>query len=280
MNWKEYEKHAAKLLNEEFDKTIFKIVSQGEEDSTKPDIVIITIDEKNSFFLEVKMPNAQSSQFVLEIDNNKFIYGTRNKYKSNLFSRSIIDYMNKNFTKYNKVSQSGILIPIDEKFINAWIISNLQNKGIEYIFSGTRDNERIIPIDAFGEYFKATTFFRRKKSGSRILSKNKTEDFLASFNDKFSYEPALIFNDKKTFIKSKKEFKNNELFIQSIKNEHITYYLSKKENNKYEIKILSSTNNPNVIFQLSVKDSKPIATYDLNMFARLIIEKLNEADSK
>lgn len=280
MNWKEYEKHAAKLLNEEFDKTIFKIVSQGEEDSTKPDIVITTIDNKNSFFLEVKMPNAQSSQFVLEINNNKFIYGTRNRYKSNFFSRSIIDYMNKNFTKYNKVSQSGILIPIDEKLINSWIISNLQNKGVEYIFSGTRDNERIIPIDAFGEYFEATAFFRRKKSGSRILSKNKTEDFLASFKAQFGYDPIIISNDKKTFIKSEKEFKNNELSIQSLNNEHIIYYLSKKEDNKYEIKILSSTNNPNVIFQLSVKDSKAVTTYDLNMFASLIIEKLNEADNE
>ena len=33
------------------------------------------------------------------------------------------------------------------------------------------------------------------------------------------------------------------------------YFLSNKENGKYEVKITSSTNNPNIIFELSLKDN-------------------------
>lgn len=276
MNWKEYEKSATRLLKEKFDKETFKIILQGEEDSTKPDIIITAIDKNKSFFLEVKMPNAQSSQFVLEIDDNKFVYGSRNRYKNNFFSQAIIDYMNDNFKKYNKVFQSGIKIPISEGLINDWIITNLENKGIEYVLSGSVNNERIIPINKFGDYFKTTAFFRRKKSGSRNLAKNKIEDFISSFKNKFNFSPKVIGDGKKSYIKIDKKINDDELHIPSISNKRIVYYLSRKDQSKYEIKILSSTNNPNVIFRLTVKNSDAIGTYDLKMFANLIIEQLKE----
>lgn len=197
MTWKEYEKHVAKKLKEVFDKEIVRIISMGEEDSTKPDIVISASNKEKDFYLEVKMPNSQSSQFVLEILNDKFIYGSKNRYKNNSFSQTIIDYMNDNFKKYNRVSQTGMEIPILEELINNWIISNLKNKQIEYIFSGIENQERIIPIDNFGKYFQVNVYFRRKKSGSRNLSKNKIYDFKKSFANKFNYLPKIISNGGK-----------------------------------------------------------------------------------
>lgn len=275
MNWKEYEKQAAKKLQEVFDREIVKIISMGKEDSTKPDIIISASNEVKDFYLEVKMPNSQSSQFVLEILNDKFIYGTKNRFKSNSFSNSIIDYMNKNFKTYNKVSQTGIEIPISEDLVNNWIISNLKNKEIEYIFSGTENQERIIPIDNFGDYFKATAYFRRKKSGSRNLAKNKIEDFKNSFEKKFNYIPEVESRGKKSYIKSNQTFTNDDLYIPSIENDGMNYYLSQKENNTFEIKILSSTNNPNVIFQIGIKENDAFGTYDLELFANLIMQQLN-----
>lgn len=50
----------------------------GENDSTTPDIEIRLNKNGKSFFVETKMPNSQTSQFVVEITNDRFIYGRKN----------------------------------------------------------------------------------------------------------------------------------------------------------------------------------------------------------
>lgn len=273
MSWKDYEKHVSKLLKQKINDKNIKVISQGAEDSTKPDIIVTNIKNTKSFLFEVKMPNSQTSQFVLEVKDNKFQYGSKNRYKSNSFSRSIINYMNEHFEEYNVVAQNGINIPLPKNIIFGWIISNLKNKGVEYVFSGEKNEETIIPIEDFGKYFDAKAFFRRKKSGSRSLAQSKTNDFKESFKHLYNEDIILKENNKKCFIQTTSKI--NKLYIPSITYDNIIYFLSKKSSSEYEVKILSSTNNPNVIFQLSIKKDK--LNSNLDLFIKLIIEKLLES---
>lgn len=228
------------------------------------------------FYIEVKMPNSQTSQFVVELIEDKFIYGTHNKFKNNSFSQNILDYLNNNFVFYGKVSEKGLIILIHEDIINKWIISNLNNKNIDFIYSGEENEERVIPINKFGDYFKANAILRRKKSGSRPLPQSRVKEFQNSFNNKFGYFPKMKSYENKYFILSTNIFRKNELSIDNIENDNIRFYLSYKENLEYEVKILSNTNNPNVIFELAIKqlDNIDFDLYDLKMFAHLIIEKM------
>lgn len=49
------------------------------------------------------MPLVQTSQFVVEIKNNKFVYSTKNKFKINKYSEEIIKTLNDNFNLYKNV---------------------------------------------------------------------------------------------------------------------------------------------------------------------------------
>ncbi|WP_313018939.1 hypothetical protein [Acetoanaerobium noterae] len=57
---------------------------------------------KSLFYIEAKMPSAQSGQFVLLPDSDKkeFVFSPRNKSKIDENVQFIIDHMNKNFSKY------------------------------------------------------------------------------------------------------------------------------------------------------------------------------------
>lgn len=169
--WENFEDESAKYLEKmlkEYDVSVKKF---GNADSTMPDIEIKLNKNSQKFFIETKMPSSQTSQFVVEVNNNKFVYGSRNKFETNEFSENIIEILNKNFNYYKNVSQTGMIVPVPESVAFGWITSNMKNKNVEFIISvDDRDNKKIIPIDQFKEFFDIKTIFRRKKSGSTNIS--------------------------------------------------------------------------------------------------------------
>lgn len=68
------------------------------------------------------------------------------------------------------------------------------------------------------------------------------------------------------------DLNKNECYIDSdVLPDGKRYFLSNKGNGKYEVKITSSTNNPNIIFELSLKDD-----VDFDMFTiQCLIEYIN-----
>lgn len=68
----------------------------GASDSTMSDVEIILKNNNKKFYIETKMPSSQTSQFVVDIENDKFIYGAKNKFVSNEFSDRIIIFLNEN----------------------------------------------------------------------------------------------------------------------------------------------------------------------------------------
>lgn len=220
------------------------------------------------------MPASQTSQFVVEIKNNKFVYGSKNKFKANQYSDEIINILNDNYNLYSKVAQTGMVVPVPETIAFSWIASNMKNKNVEFIISVDNDgNKKVFSLDQFNKFFNIKTIFRRKKSGSQDLPKTYYDDFKKHLDLRFSkYKYSLNTNGKKLYLDLPLDLSKNECYIDSdVLPEGKRYFLSNKGNGKYEVKITSSTNNPNIIFELSLKDN-----VDFDMFTiQCLIEYIN-----
>jgi hypothetical protein len=110
MSWKEHEEECNKFLNETFGNTDIKFTLSGGSDSSKSDIKIVKNDELLSW-IEAKMPNSQSGQFVVSSEDGKFHESKRNK-SNNIFSDQIIDFMNNNYDSYSNCGTKGVRVDI------------------------------------------------------------------------------------------------------------------------------------------------------------------------
>ncbi len=176
--WEDFESDMTDYLQQML-KDYDVIVKQcGSADSTIPDIEIIIKSNNKKFYIETKMPASQTSQFVVEINDNKFVYGNKKKYKSNQYSNEIINILNNNFELYSKVSQKGMIVPVSETIAFSWIVSNMKNKNVQFVMSvDNSGNKKVFSLDQFNKFFNMKTIFRRKKSGSRNLPKIYYDDF-------------------------------------------------------------------------------------------------------
>ena len=271
--WKDFENEMTSYLQEMLDNYNTIVKQYGNSDSTVSDIEIFSNSKK--FFVEVKMPVSQSSQFVVEIQDNKFVYGSKNKYVSDKYSDEIVKILNDNFELYRKVNKKGFVIPVSSLVSFGWVISNMKNKNVEFIISVDKSNNQIIiPVDKISEIFNIKTILRRKKSGSRRLPKAYYDDFKEQLKIKFSeYKYNLYFENKRLFLYLPVNLSRNECYLSSdLLSNGQSYFLSNKGNYKYEVKMTSVTNNPNIIFELSLKDN-----IDYDMFTiQILIDYLNK----
>lgn len=272
--WEDFESEMTGYLQQMLKDYDVLVKQYGSADSTIPDIEITINSNSKKFYVETKMPASQTSQFVVEIKNNKFVYGSKNKFKSNQYSDEIINILNDNYNLYNKVAQTGMVVPVPETIAFSWIASNMKNKNVEFIISVDNDgNKKVFSLDQFNKFFNIKTIFRRKKSGSQDLPKTYYDDFKKHLDLRFSkYKYSLNTNGKKLYLDLPLDLNKNECYIDSdVLPEGKRYFLSNKGNGKYEVKITSSTNNPNIIFELSLKDN-----VDFDMFTiQCLIEYIN-----
>lgn len=253
--WEKFENDTTQFLQEALGEYDVIIKQFGNADSTLPDIEISLKNTGSNFFIETKMPSSQTSQFVVDIYNNKFIYGTNNKFKANAYSDDIIQILNENYSLYKNVSQSGMIVPVPDTIAFGWIVSNIKNKNVEFIMSiDSNSNERIIPIELFSNFFNVKTILRRKKSGSTSLPQKYYKDFENAIKGYFKKYKIFVDNSR-LYVLIDKNLSKSECYFESSLFKNKKYFLSKKENNIYEVKLTSSTNNPNIIFELSVKDN-------------------------
>lgn len=264
--WENFENEMTNYLQDMLNDYDVMVKQFGNSDSTISDIEITINNNMKKFYVETKMPASQTSQFVVEIKNNKFIYGKNNKFKGNEYSDEIIKILNSNFEKYKTVAQSGINIPVPEEIAFGWIASNMRNKEVEFIISvDNNDNKKIFSLEQFNKFFNIKTILRRKKSGSQNLPKAYYDDFKKILNSMFSnYDYNLYADNNKLFLNIPLELSKNECYIDSdLLSDGKRYFLSNKGNGKYEVKITSATNNPNIIFELSVKDDRVFDSYTI-----------------
>lgn len=273
--WKDFEDKVANYIATELDDYDLTIKHLGETNSTVSDIEITLNQNGKKFYIEIKMPKAQTSQFVVELETNRFIYSNKNKFPENEFAKEIISELNDNFDFYSKVKQNAMEIPIPTSIALGWINYNMDNKKVKFIVSvDSENNEKIIPISKFNDFFDIKTILRRKKSGSSSIPKKYFDDFKKNLKKKINNNDYELFTkNNKLFLRTNHIFKKQDCYlISDMLEEGKKYFLSYKETNLYEVKVNSKTNNPNIIFEIERKNN--IKNKDFSI--QNIIDYLNE----
>lgn len=267
MSWLEFEKKAVNFLKNKILGKDILVSHDGKSDSNADDIKIYKKSKLVSI-VEVKEKNAQMGQIVIVFseDRSKFILSPDVKKNRKIIlknSSKIIDYVNDHFDKYKNPTQKGIKLKCSNTISHEYINSFNKMKKCNYFISHNEKKEiMVVDVVNFKKNFKLTPIIRRKKSGSRNLSLSHFKDVEKYIKKKFKIE---IKNEEKKYLveipeKYSKQLKKKDSRYFNIKN--YKYYLSLKNNNFYYIKICSSTNNPNIIFE--VKFSPENNKDDLN----------------
>lgn len=253
--WKIFELNCTEYLNKVFGNNFHHL---GFNDSTVSDIRYD--DGLKSFYIEAKMPSAQSGQFVLHPDEEKgiFEFSSRNKSKMDENVAFIIDYMNDNFEKYATAGTKGLEIDLPQELFGNWITSTYRQSGVEF-FITKGDDYIIFPIEKYVDYFNISATFREKRSGTNKLPKIHHQ--LAKIKIKHLYTNAEFSTDVKNelFVQL-----NDKLISNIISLEDFDLYLSHIGNRSYKVKKRSNTKNSNVIF--SIKLIKNQSEEDLQSF--------------
>lgn len=246
--WEQFEIDCTRFLIEQFGEYA-TFIHQGRSDSTVPDIKVTTKKNKQ-FYIEAKHSPAQCGQFVLlpNVETRKFEYSRLNSTEINEYSQAIIEHMNKNFEEFKEAGTAGKNIEFDncQNVFNNWIIKTYKDKGVKFFIT---NNNVILPIEEFAEYFNVSAKYRIKRSGSSSVGSRNidkvTEYLKSTFSNielKTTYDKVFIYTDDNL---------HNQRFIIG-RNE---FMISKRENN-FEVRKLSNTFNANVIFSIEPKTNK------------------------
>lgn len=273
-DWKEFEKLSVDFLKSNIRNKDISIKHFGNSDSTKSDILVTFNKSGKSFYIETKMPISQTSQFVVELDDNKFVYGKNNTFKTNEYSEIIIDLLNKNFDYYKNVGKRGMEVSVPPDIALGWIKSNMNNKNVKFVMSKDSKGKIVsIPLENFNDFFDIKTILRRKRSGTNKLSKKYYDDFIKNIKINFKNNIIKIYTkNNRLFVKFDMELSKEDCYIESDLLLEKRYYLSKIDKNTYQVKLTSSTNNPNIIFKLSANAENDFSIDDL-------INYINEENS-
>ncbi len=253
-----FEIRCCEYLNRMYNKQNIAFHRECGMNSIKSDIAVIK-NGKIDYFIEAKDTAAQSGQFVLLPDGETktFVFSPRNHSKPNEMTEIMIEYMNKNFDRFNNAGTVGESLDIDSSVFADWVIGHYEEKNVKYIISYNNDYV-ILPIRRLAEYFDILAKYRIKKSGSGEPAKRDIPLVIQTIKKAY---PSVSFSTK-----GKKLFTHistpiiQDRFILG----NYIYYFSEQSLNFYEIRRLSNTYNMNVIFSIQMKRSQD--TNDLNEF--------------
>lgn len=244
--WKQFEIEWTEFLQKTYGDVAY-FEHMGEEDSTKPDILVKTLSGQD-FYIETKKCPAQCGQFVLYPDDNTrtFIFSDKNDTKINSFAQIIIDFMNNNYESFKEAGTRGRTIEFDnmENVFANWIMTTYKSKNVKLF--GTND-QILIRLDDFPNYFNVTAKYRIKRSGSSKVGLSKIQKVKNYINEHFD-------------VISNREDGEGSLFYKSSSNLHnVRFHIDKDEfmfsfrSDEFEIRKLSNTFNANVIFSITLK---------------------------
>lgn len=279
-----YEMSAANYLEKNYSKLYkVKIVQTGVHDSSQPDVQV-TLPSGSHFFVEVKMPNAQSGQFALKETPEGFLFSRRNKTEENKATDIIINHLNDNKeTNYQEIGSEGTPIPVDEKVLTEWITGYYKSKKAQFFMSGEGAGEGqsgfiIFPVDKFGEYFKVSAVIRKKVSGSKILPRKKEETVSNLVETLTGVKNTTGREEGAKHATISIPGYDGDLHEQIISDSEGNRYRLKSINGRtdlYDVRMLSSpkNTNPSVIFSVSLKEGAEQNPDDLQEFLKALQQK-------
>lgn len=248
-NWQIFEDNVTNFLSNEFNDVTF--TNTGDRDSTIPDIKVE--NGNNHLFIEAKYIPSQSGQIVVLMNNGQFEFSTASKNRLNTYTTQIINKLNQNFNTYSDVEQSSISIDIDTSILFGWIEQTYLDKNAKWIVSSnkhtgfTKNDLILIPISEMNNYFNVSISLRRKKSGSSSVATSRQNEVKTLCRGIFNKDIQII--GKKSYIELDTLPRNIHL--------NDDYCLKKQplNGNLYEIRKKGTTNNPNIMFELKLKNN-------------------------
>lgn len=159
-DWKKFEDTVFKLLCELVEDNSI-LHKYGDSDSTGSDI-IVSVNDKHVFSIEVKMAVSQSSQFALTEENESFTFSLSNKVDPTEDSQVIINYLNSKY-KTCDIDQNGKVLEVDSITCNNWIKHTLVSKQVRYVITLEDGKIECVSVDNFDNLFDEKCIIRRKK---------------------------------------------------------------------------------------------------------------------
>ncbi len=259
----QFELEALKYLKNTYSNSRIDYKLRNTSDSTKSDIEVY-LNGALSFFIEAKDAYAQSGQFVLLADEEKkkFIFSPRNKSTTDEITELMITHMNNDFDRFYSAGTSGASLDIDNTIFSSWIKNYYKAKAVSFIISRLNESFVILPLDKINEYFDISANYRIKKSGSRAPSQKYIQDIKKAFREVYA-SIQYKYENKKLYANIAEKLTIEKLFLDKY-----YYLLAKRDNDSYEIRQLSNTNNMNVIFTLKIKQEQ--VSEDLLLFKTAI----------
>lgn len=253
--WENFEIECTDYLNRKFGEYA-TFIHQGGTDSTVSDILVKT-KSGEEFFIDAKHSPAQCGQFVLlpNIETSSFEYSNQNANKVNVYTKMIIEYMNKSFDFFREAGTAGKNIEMENgsKIFSDWIIQIYKEKNVRLFIT---NNFVILPIESFSDYFDVTAKYRIKRSGSGNVGRSRlhaVQNHLAATDFMIN---SIRIDDDKLFVQSKQELHNKRFIYRQYE------YMFSQCGNEYGVRKLSNTYNANVIFSITQVERKHGLTDD------------------
>jgi len=248
--WEVFQNQATEFLNDNFD---INFAMEGGFDATTSEITARNIDQVLTT-IEAKFCPAQAGQIILLSDGNKFTFSEKSKNTSNSFTQEIIDYLNDNYESFQGTNSATIPITnISYSTLFKWVKKVYSDKNVEWMIASkefcnlTADDTLLAPLNEIEKYFDISITFRRKKTGNDHIPGKDLLDFQEEMDlVNPNYQIKRTNNRYLMTLNSKvTNFNIGTKYLLSMTNKECQYYIKKKDMNT----------NPNVVFQLNLKDN-------------------------
>jgi len=248
--WEVFQNQATDFLSDYFD---IHCSMEGGFDATTSKITARNVNQVITT-IEAKFCPAQAGQVILLSDGNKFIFSEKSKNSSNEYTQEIIKYLNTNYSSFKGTSSATIPVTtISYSTLFNWVKTVYKQKNVEWLIASNEfanlsvDDTLFVPLDEIENYFDISLVFRRKKSGNDHIPGKDLLDFqeeMDLINDNYQIKRTnnrylLTLNERIS------NFNIGTKYLLSMTNKDCQYYIKKKDINT----------NPNIMFQLKLKDN-------------------------
>ena len=248
--WEVFQNEATDFLSGYFN---IHCSMEGGFDATTSEITARNVDQVLTT-IEAKFCPAQAGQIILLNDGKRFTFSEKSKNSSNSYTQEIIQYLNDNYTSFQGTKSATIPVTnISYSTLFKWVKTIYSEKNVEWIIASkefcnlTADDTLLAPLSKIENYFNISIVFRRKKTGNDHIPGKDLLDFQAEMDllnlnyqiKRTNNRYLLTLNTKVT------NFNIGTKYLLSMTNQDCQYYIKKRDMNT----------NPNIVFQLNLKDN-------------------------
>jgi len=247
--WEVFQDEATDFLNNYFNANF---TMDGGFDATTS-YITVSKGTQDITTIEAKFGSTQAGQIVLEKLDNKFVFCEKSKNYENKYTHEIIKYINNNYSLFDGTNTASIHVDISPIILFNWLKAVYEHKNVQWIISSKKfeklslNDLLFIPIKQIEKYFEISLVFRRKKTGNTHIPSKDIINFKEQMDLICDDYKVKKTNNKYLLTLSSKvsDFNVGERYLLSMTNVPCQYYIKKKDINT----------NPNIMFQLNLKDN-------------------------